>query len=346
MNHNINKWVSIIIILLIALTVAICIGAGLGTVSINPITTAKVLTHHFIHIPWQTNWSDMEQTILLDVRLPRIYVALLAGFALASAGVVFQALLRNPLADPFVIGVSSGAAVGAVIAMALHIPATWLGVSTIPLFSFFGGLGTILLIFTIAQTKGRLQSTTLLLAGVIVNAFFSAIMMFLASVVDADNIQRFMLWMMGHLEIVEPKLLLVVSIFLLFGWIVLWIYSRHLNVLSLGEESAAQLGVEVERTKKIVFIAAALIAGAVVSISGIIGFVGLMIPHIVRSFVGSDHRILLPASGLCGAIFLILADTIARTIIAPTEIPVGVITALCGAPFFIYILRSKKWRGF
>ncbi|MDI6784402.1 MAG: iron chelate uptake ABC transporter family permease subunit, partial [bacterium] len=125
-----------------------------------------------------------------------------------------------------------------------------------------------------------------------------------------------------------------------------WIYSRHLNVLSLGEESAALLGVEVERTKRIVFVAAAFISGAVVSISGIIGFIGLMIPHIVRTFVGADHRVLLPASGLSGAIFLILADTVARTIIAPTEIPVGVITALCGAPFFIYILRSKKWRNF
>lgn len=343
---NFKQWIVVSLILLIILGLVICLSTGLGAVSISPLTTMKVLTNHFLNIPWQMNWSEMEQTILLDVRLPRIYIALLAGFALASAGVIFQALLRNPLADPFVIGVSSGAAVGAVIAMALNLPITWFGLSTIPLFSFLGGLGTILLIFTIAQTKGRLQSTTLLLAGVIVNAFFSAVMMFLASVIDADNIQRFMLWMMGHLEIVEPKLLIVVAIFIALGWIILWIYSRHLNVLSLGEESAAQLGVEVERTKKIVFIAAALIAGAVVSISGIIGFVGLMIPHIVRSFVGSDHRILLPASGLCGAIFLILADTIARTIIAPTEIPVGVITALCGAPFFIYILRSKKWRGF
>ncbi|MFB3894963.1 MAG: FecCD family ABC transporter permease [bacterium] len=341
-----EHWFLIILILVLALGITICLSTGLGTVYISPLTTMKVLTNHFLNIPWQMNWSEMEQTILLDVRLPRIYIALLAGFALASAGVIFQALLRNPLADPFVIGVSSGAAVGAVIAMALKLPITWFGLSTIPVFSFLGGLGTIILIFTIAQTKGRLQSTTLLLAGVIVNAFFSAVMMFLASVVDADNIQRFMLWMMGHLEIVEPKLLIVVAIFIAVGWTLLWIYSRHLNVLSLGEESAAQLGVEVERTKKIVFIAAALIAGAVVSISGIIGFVGLMIPHIVRSFVGSDHRVLLPVSGLCGGIFLILADTIARTIIAPTEIPVGVITALCGAPFFIYILRSKKWRGF
>jgi iron complex transport system permease protein len=346
MNHYIKKWISILVILLLALGIAICIGAGLGAVSISPITTAKVLTHHFLQIPWLSSWSEMEKTIILDVRLPRIMVALLAGFALASAGVIFQALLRNPLADPFVIGVSSGAAVGAVIAMALHLPISWFGISTIPVFSFLGGLGTILLIFTIAQTRGRIQSTTLLLAGVIVNAFFSAVIMFLASVIDADNIQRFILWMMGHLEIVEPKLLIVVSVLLFFGWIILLIYSRDLNVLSLGEESASQLGIDVERTKKIVFIAAALISGAVVSISGIIGFVGLLIPHIVRSFVGSDHRILLPASGLSGAIFLILADTIARTIIAPTEIPVGVITALCGAPFFIYILRSKKWRGF
>lgn len=341
-----RNWLVIILILIIVLGVTICLGTGVGAVSISPITTAKVLSSHFLHIPWSSTWSDMEKTILLDVRLPRIYVALLAGFALASAGVVFQALLRNPLADPFVIGVSSGAAVGAVIGMSLKFPVSWLGFSSIPVFSFLGGLGTIILIFTIAQTKGRIQSTTLLLAGVIVNAFFSAVIMFFASVIDADNIQRFIFWMMGHLEIVDTKLLILVSLFLLLGWVVLLIYSRHLNVLSLGQESAMQLGVEVERTKKIVFIAAALISGAIVSVSGIIGFVGLMIPHIVRTFVGSDHRILLPAAGLSGAIFLIAADTAARTIIAPTEIPVGVITALCGAPFFIYILRSKKWRSF
>ncbi|MCX7920276.1 MAG: iron chelate uptake ABC transporter family permease subunit [bacterium] len=342
----VKQLIIILFVLLITLGITICLSTGFGAVSINPITTMKILTAQFLRFPWQMNWSMTEQTIILDVRLPRILVALLAGFALASAGVIFQALLRNPLADPFVIGVSSGAAVGAVIAMALPLPSSWLGLSTLPIFSFLGGLGTIVIIFAIAQSNGRLHSITLLLAGVIVNAFFSAIIMVLASVIEADNIQRFILWMMGHLDIVDPKLLFVVSLFLLFGWIILWVYSRHLNVLSLGDESAMQLGIDVERTKRIVFIAAAIIAGAVVSISGIIGFIGLMIPHIVRSIVGSDHRILLPAAGLSGAIFLILADTIARTIIAPTEIPVGVITALTGAPFFIYILRSKKWRGF
>lgn len=339
-----QRWIFTICILIAILIAVISICTAIGSVSISPMTSFKIITQHFLGFPWKADWQDMESTILLDIRFPRVMEAVLVGFALASAGVIYQTLLRNPLADPFIIGVSSGAAVGAIVAMALQIPQTFLGVGGIPFFAFLGGLATIFIILSFAQTRGRIHAHTLLLAGVIVNAFFSAIIMFIASVIDAARIQSYMLWMIGHLDVTEPKLLWIVGIDVLIGFVILLLFSRHLNVMSFGEETAQQLGVDVEKTKKIVFIAASLIAGAVVSISGIIGFIGLMIPHIIRFLVGSDHRILIPCSALGGAIFLVLADTIARTVLSPTEIPVGVITALCGAPFFLYLLRSRKWR--
>jgi len=341
-----RRWLVILGILMILLFVMICICTAIGPVGISPWIAIKVITRKLLNIPWSVDWQAMDDTILLEIRFPRILLAALVGFALASSGVIYQTLLRNPLADPFIIGVSSGAAVGAIVAMALHISQSIWGFMGVPLFAFLGGLLTIILILSLAQTRGRIHAHTLLLAGVIVNAFFSAVIMFIASVIDASRIQSYMLWMIGHLDVTDSKLLAVVGIYVLIGWVILLLYSRHLNVMSFGEETAQQLGINVERTKKIVFIASSLIAGAVVSISGIIGFIGLMIPHIMRSWVGSDHRILLPASALGGAIFMVVTDTIARTILAPTEIPVGVITALCGAPFFIYLLRSRRWRSF
>ena len=198
------------------------------------------------------------------------------------------------------------------------------------------------LVYSIARIGGRVPTHTLLLAGVIVNAFFSAIIMFLVSMVRADETHRFLLWSMGNLELVETKLAITVTVLIFLGGAALYYHAQAFNLFSLGEESAAQLGVEVERVKKIAFVLASLIAGAAVSACGIIGFVGLIVPHMVRMTIGADHRILMPTSALAGASFLIAADTIARTITAPAEIPVGVVTAICGGPFFIYLLRRKK----
>lgn len=279
-----------------------------------------------------------EKTILLSIRLPRIIFAGIVGAALSAAGVVFQGLLRNPLADPYILGISGGSAVGAIIAIITGASVIPLG---IPGMAFFGALFTIVLVYGIARTKKELHSTTLLLAGVIVNAFFSAVIMFLISTTSSRNLHGVMFWLMGDLSLAEWNEIILTGIFLLIGFAVTYIYSKHLNLIVTGEETALQLGVNVEQTKKILLLAASLITGVAVSVSGIIGFVGLIIPHIMRMLLGSDHRLLLPSSVLFGGTFLIVADTIARTIIAPAELPVGVITALCGAPYFIYLLRRK-----
>jgi iron complex transport system permease protein len=280
--------------------------------------------------------SDTDKTILFSIRLPRIIVAGIVGGSLAAAGVVFQGLLRNPLADPYILGISGGAAVGALSALMLgFLP---LGVSGS---AFLGAIATIFLVYGIAKTKSELHSTTLLLAGVIVNAFFSAIIMFLISTANDINLHNAMFWLMGDLSLAEWREIAITGLFLLFGFLIIFTYARSLNLMAISEETATQLGINVEQTKIILLLSASLITGAAVSVSGIIGFVGLIVPHIVRILLGSDHRLLLPSSVLFGSSFLIVADTLARTLIAPAELPVGVITALCGTPFFIYLLRRK-----
>ena len=283
-----------------------------------------------------TGLSDTDETILFSIRLPRIIFAGIVGGALAAAGVVFQGLLRNPLADPYILGISGGAAVGALTALMLGILP--LGVSGS---AFLGAIVTIVLVYGIAKTKNELQSTTLLLAGVIVNAFFSAVIMFLISTASDKSLHNAMFWLMGDLSLAEWREIALTGLFLLLGFMVIFTYARHLNLMAISEETAKQLGVNVEQTKIILLLAASLITGVAVSVSGIIGFVGLIVPHMMRILLGSDHRMLLPASILFGSSFLIVADTFARNLIAPAELPVGVITALCGAPYFIYLLRRK-----
>jgi len=281
--------------------------------------------------------SSTDQTILFSIRLPRIVFAGIVGGALAAAGVVFQGLLRNPLADPYILGISSGAAVGALGVLLL-------GIGFAPVISgsaFLGALVTIFLVYGIARTKTELHSTTLLLSGVIVNAFFSAVIMFLIATASDKNLHNAMFWLMGDLSLAGWREILLTGLFLIFGFSVIFIYARHLNLIAVSEETAKQLGVPVEQTKIILLLAASLITGVAVSVSGIIGFVGLIVPHMMRMLLGADHRLLLPASVLFGSAFLIVADTFARTLIAPAELPVGVITALCGAPYFIYLLRRR-----
>jgi iron complex transport system permease protein len=284
-----------------------------------------------------TGLSSTDETILFSIRLPRIVFAGIVGGALAAAGVVFQGLLRNPLADPYILGISSGAAVGALGVLLL-------GIGFAPVISgsaFLGALFTIFLVYGIARTKTELHSTTLLLSGVIVNAFFSAVIMFLIATASDRSLHNAMFWLMGDLSLAGWREILLAGLFLIFGFSVIFIYARHLNLIAVSEETAKQLGVHVEQTKIILLLAASLITGVAVSVSGIIGFVGLIVPHMMRMLLGSDHRLLLPASVLFGSAFLIVTDTFARTLIAPAELPVGVITALCGAPYFIYLLRRR-----
>ncbi len=286
--------------------------------------------------------SETAQVILLQVRLPRVLLGFMVGGGLAAVGVGLQALLRNPLADPYVLGISSGAALGAALAILLGIGTTIFSISTLPLFAFAGGLLSLVVVYRIAASYGRLPVHTLLLAGIILNAIFTALIMFITSIMGPNRAFGMMSWLMGTLTAPEYPALGVLAIYLLVGGLILFRQARALNLLTLGEESARSLGVEVERAKKVVFFTSALLTGAVVSVSGMIGFVGMLIPHAVRMTIGADHRLLLPASALVGGMFLMAADTVARTIMAPAEIPVGVVTALVGGPVFVYLLMYRK----
>jgi len=317
------------------------VAVSLGAVSIQPSKTGAILLHHFLGLGSAGEWTASDTSIILDLRLPRTISGVLVGAALATAGAVLQALLRNPLADPFVLGISSGASVGAVLAILFGLGSTFFGGYAVPASAFGGALMTLLIVYSIARVEGRIPTQTMLLAGVIVSSFFSAIIMFLISVTSDEHIFNVTFWLMGNLEYAASRALGVIFPYLLVGGAVLFFLAKDLNLLALGEETASELGAEVERVKKTAFVFASLITGAVVSVSGLIGFIGLIVPHIVRLIWGPDHRFLLPASALIGAMLLVMADMIARTVLAPAEIPVGVVTAMGGAPFFIYILRKK-----
>ena len=278
--------------------------------------------------------------IWLRIRLPRALAGLLVGGGLALAGACFQAILRNPLADPYLLGVSGGSAFGAILGMLLF-PQKW-GFALVPVFAFLGAIVAIFLVIAVARTRGRLPVLTLLLAGVVVNAFFSALVMLVLSLSPQRHLPEAVFWMMGKLSSANYLQLVLLLIYYIPGAGFLFSLWRDFNLFALGDESAQQLGVEVERTKLLAFIFASLLTASAVSISGLIGFVGLMVPHFLRIIFGPDHRFLLPGSFLLGGSFLIFCDLGARTIIAPAELPVGVITAILGGPFFSWLLARAK----
>ncbi len=281
--------------------------------------------------------SAVEEMIVLDLRLPRVLLAGVVGFGLGQCGVVFQTLLRNPLAEPFILGISSGSALGAIaaIVLGLQFPAA------VSVCAFGGGLVTIALILGISQGRGSMNTTTLLLTGVVLNAFFYSIIMFFVSTSTEEKLHALLFWLYGDLGRSQYLHVAAVAPVVILGALFLYGYAKSLNLLAAGDEAAHHLGIEVEKTKIVLFVTLSLITGFVVSVSGVIGFVGLIVPHLVRMVLGSDHRVLLPAAGLFGACFLVAADTAARVVIAPTELPVGVITAFLGAPFFILVLNRK-----
>jgi iron complex transport system permease protein len=290
-----------------------------------------------VHVPV----ADFATSDIIRLRLARILLGAVAGAGLSVAGVIFQALLRNPLADPYVLGVSSGAGLGAAAAILLGLSAA--GVWTLPGMAFLGGLATILLVYALARTAGgAVPVHTLLLSGVIVSAVLGSLLMFLVSVAPSENLHNVVWWLLGNLQIFDWQLLRIVAAVVACGLAVTVLSSRDLNLMTLGEEPAAFLGLRVERTKKLFFLVASLMTGAVVAACGLIGFVGLVVPHMVRLVVGPDHRRLVPASALAGAAFLVLADGFGRTVIAPLEIPIGAITAFLGGPFFLFLLKRRK----
>ena len=292
-----------------------------------------------IHFPGVSNpLTDEERTILYSIRIPRVLLAGLVGAALSCAGVVFQALLRNPLADPYVLGISGGAAVGAISAIVIGLGSLPFG---IPGLAFTGGLLSILLVWGLSGATGDRRTDRMLLAGIIVNAFFAALIVFLVAPAGGEQIHSVVFWLMGDLAMAGERDIWLAALFLAAGFAVMFFHARDLNILITGEGTALQLGIPVQRTRMILLVSASLVTGAAVSVSGVIGFVGLVVPHIVRMRFGSDHRLLLPASLLFGSAFLMAADTVARIVLAPAELPVGVITALCGAPYFAYLMKRS-----
>jgi cobalamin transport system permease protein len=273
--------------------------------------------------------------IVREIRLPRILLAALVGAALAASGTALQALLRNPLADPYVLGISSGAALGAIVAF-------WIGgrlADASPLVAFGGAALTTGWVYLLGRHGGRLASYTLILAGVITASFLSAVILFVLTMLSTRDVRGTAYWLMGDLSVTSNAHFRILAPVVVLGTLALYAFSKDLNVLLLGEEEAAHLGVNVARVETAVFLLASLLTGVAVSVSGAIGYLGLLVPHLGRMLVGNDHRTLLPTAALGGAIFLIISDTLARTVVSPAELPVGAVTALAGAPVFIYLLR-------
>ena len=285
--------------------------------------------------------DSVATVVTLGLRLPRIVVAALAGGALAVAGVAFQGLTRNPLAEPSVLGVSAGAAFGVVLAQIFGLGVGVLAALGLAAFAFAGAVVAAAAVYLIASAGAGLSIQTLLLSGVIVGIFFSSAITVLISILDFNRLGGVIHWLLGNLAPAPPAPLLVFAVLAAVGfWLVVG-QARELNVLALGEEAAAQLGVNAERLKLRIFAGAALLTASVVAFAGPIGFVGLIVPHLLRGVLGQDNRLLVPCALIGGATFLLLADTIARNIVAPAELSVGVITSFCGAPFFVYLLRTR-----
>lgn len=323
-------------LLLAGILALVClIALSLGAVAIAPQDVVAALARGLLG---QADAVTSEhRLILFEIRLPRILLAVLVGAALSVAGAAFQALLRNPLADPYVLGVSSGAAVGAILSMVVGQRMT---VAT-PFAAFAGATATIAFVYFLGSKAGQLFPHTLLLAGIITASFLSAIIIFLITLLSGRDLRGIAYWLMGDLSTPTPLNLR----WLLLAAVVVIVFLYHsagdLNLLLAGEQEALHLGVNVPRVKKMVYLAASFATGLAVSVSGAIGYVGLLVPHLVRMIFGNDYRLLIPAAALGGAILLVAADTLARTLAAPTELPVGAVTALAGAPVFIYLLRRS-----
>jgi iron complex transport system permease protein len=321
---------------LLIITIAITLGIGSTDIPFRTLFQILLSKLPFIHI--HATWPMSAEIIIFDIRLPRLLLVGLVGAALAVAGATYQGLFRNPLADPYLIGVAQGAALGAIIGFML--PIQW-QLGTIPVLAFIGAVLAAGMVYSIARVGKTLPMTTLILAGVAIGAFLLAITSYLM-IVSGDKLHGIISWLLGSFSLTNWWQVAIVTPYILVGTLIIWLYARPLNVMQLDEEQAQQLGINVEQVKLILLAAATLITAAAVCFCGIIGFVGIIIPHAVRLIWGPDHRFLLPLATLFGAVFLILADTAARTMLAPTEVPVGAITAFIGAPFFLYLLRQKK----
>jgi iron complex transport system permease protein len=307
------------------------------TVGSTPISIAKAFDSR---VPWADN---VDAQIFFVARLPRALAGAVIGGTLAAAGVVLQALLRNPLATPFTLGVSAGAALGAMLAIAWRLDVGALGVSSVPVASFLGSLVAMLIVYALASSQRRgLSTNVLLLAGVTLNSFFSALILFVQYLSDFAESYRAVRWLMGDLDIGSYGPILAAMPFTAIAFAVFATLPRALNLLTMGEDVAASRGVDVVHAQRWAFFSASLATGAAVSLGGPVGFIGIVVPHLVRLMVGSDNRVVLPAATLFGAAFLVMCDLLARTVMAPVEVPVGIITALIGGPFFLWLLVRQS----
>jgi len=333
-----------LIILTIALLCFIVLASTFGTIRIPALDILKITLNKTSFLDFQPTWPTEHETIIFDVRLPRVIGGALVGAALSTTGVLFQGLLRNPMADPYIIGTSAGAALGATVAMMLPISIAFLSFGIVPIFAFIGALITVLVVYNVARVGSRTPVISMLLAGFAISSLLAATMTLLMSINERLQIQlqQVFKFLMGSISNISWEKLAVVAPLVIIGVLIAQLLARHLNAFSLGEEGAGHLGINTEKEKLIFLGLGSLLTATAVSVSGLVGFVGLIIPHALRLVLGPDNRLLLPSSALAGGIFLIIADLAARTMLAPSELPVGALTAIIGAPFFIYLLRRSK----
>ncbi len=345
---RVSHWKSYFIILTVVLVLVFIFSLNIGFTYIPFDNIIAILTKNIPIIGDLIETSGIpdfarNESIIIQLRMPRVFAGALVGVALSAAGVAYQGIFRNPMADPYTVGAMGGASFGAAVAIVLGIGVAVLGLNTVPVFAFIGALGTVFLVYAISREGARVPVTTLILSGLTVTIFFNALVTYL-KVIAGDRLHALEYWIMGSFRYSAWYEVLTIFPLIIFCAVVIYLYARDLNILVLGEEQAQHLGVELEKVKKILLGCGALMTAAAVSTSGLIGFVGLIIPHLTRIIVGPDHRILLPTSAIVGASFMMLCDSLARVIMGSSELPVGVITAVAGGPFFIYLLRHKRRR--
>lgn len=336
------KKMHIFLLLLSGLLAIVLLGIMIGTVAIHPVTTVCIWIDKLsFGALFNDIGTDVERMIVINVRTPRVILSLLVGMGLGVSGACMQGIFRNPMAEPYILGISSGAGFGAAMAIVLSIGKIFGGLS-IPAMAFIGAVCSLFVVYNIARTDGKTPTEALLLAGIAIGFLLQAGTSFLKLIASEYVLRTVVLWLMGSCSMALWKDIGIVILPLSLGIILICSLSKELDIFQLGEETASHLGVEVERTKNLLLLACCLITAFSVAFTGIIGFVGLIIPHIVRLIIGPKHSILLPASALAGGIFLVFCDILARSIKPPIEIPIGIITAIIGGPYFIYLLRRRK----
>lgn len=341
-----NK-IYIFILLLIFIFISI-IATTLGTVKIPAKDVVKIILSKISFLNEKIDISNIKKSnifIVINIRLPRIILASLVGAVLSIVGTCYQAIFRNPMADPYVMGASSGAAFGATFGIIFGLNNTILGFGLTSLFAFAGALLTTLIVFNLAKVGNKISTTSILLAGIVISSLLSSVISIMM-VFNHRELAKIVTWTMGSFNGANWKQIIIVIIPIFFGVVVLSSMTKEMNAVVIGEESAKNLGVNVELIKKVILLLSSFLAACAVSVSGIIGFVGLIVPHLFRLIFGSDHRILIPISVVGGAIFLLICDTLARTVLNGIEIPVGIITSIFGGPFFLYLLRKSKRNKF